>query len=749
MMSNETEEERQFLDEHKRKFRNFLNPPDDDGEYVDRIHELRNAGQNRLIVNLDELRAYDNDLANGVLNDPLRYMRPLEGAVTEVADALNTADDDGSMQLDEEDDTLGKRRKKDNNKYFVGVEGSFGANHTTPRGLTSKLLSKMVCVEGIVTKVSVVRPKVKKSVHYCPKTKKHVLRNYRDATSLDGPATSSVYPTKDEEGNPLETEFGLCEYKDFQTVVIQEMPESAPLGQLPRSIEAMVEGDLVDKVKPGDRIHMTGIFRALAPMSAANTSGNFRTVLLANHVRGIGKEVNGLVMRPTDIKYIKSVAKRNDVFTLLSRSLAPSIYGHSYIKKALLLMLLGGCEKNLDNGTHLRGDINILLVGDPSTAKSQLLRFVLGIAPLAVNTTGRGSSGVGLTAAVTSDPDTGERRLEAGAMVLADRGVVCIDEFDKMSDGDRVAIHEVMEQQTVTIAKAGIHTSLNARCSVLAAANPIYGGYDRTMSAQRNVGLPDSLLSRFDLLFIVLDTLDAGMDRAISDHVLRMHRYQEPGYEGVPVPLDGSNRHRNNDEDNDDDDDTGANSNPFQKINPLLHGGIMEELRLERVARLSGKKRKQRQQSRENSTGNGDDENGDDDEEDGDDEDDNQGEQLFTMPFVKKFIHYAKNRFKPKLTDEASSFISAAYAEMRQSAAGSKTLPVTPRALETIIRLSSAHAKSRLSRVVEEIDCRVALGKFGGVGLLVVLVGWLCALVLWVLLLWFVFFFFFFENCCA
>jgi DNA replication licensing factor MCM3 len=201
MMSNETEEERQFLDEHKRKFRNFLNPPDDDGEYVDRIHELRNAGQNRLIVNLDELRAYDNDLANGVLNDPLRYMRPLEGAVTEVADALNTADDDGSMQLDEEDDTLGKRRKKDNNKYFVGVEGSFGANHTTPRGLTSKLLSKMVCVEGIVTKVSVVRPKVKKSVHYCPKTKKHVLRNYRDATSLDGPATSSVYPTKDEEGN--------------------------------------------------------------------------------------------------------------------------------------------------------------------------------------------------------------------------------------------------------------------------------------------------------------------------------------------------------------------------------------------------------------------------------------------------------------------------------------------------------------------------------------------------------------------
>ena len=386
------EEERNFLEEHKQKFRRFLEP--EDGEYVDKITELKRSQQNRLIVNLDELRAYDNDLAHGLLNDPLRFMRPLEQAVTDVAETIG--DDGDDMDDDDDDeDSLGKKGKKNDDPFVVGVEGSFGANHTTPRGLTSKLLSKMVCVEGIVTKVSVVRPKVMESVHYCPKTKKHVRRKYRDATSLDGPATTSVYPTKDELGNPLETEFGLCKYKDFQTVVLQEMPESAPLGQLPRSMECMVEGDLVDKVKPGDRVHMTGIFRALAPMSAASTSGNFRTVLLANHCRGVGKEVNGLVMRPTDIKHIKSVSKRNDIFTLLSRSLAPSIYGHAYIKKALLLMLLGGCEKNLENGTHLRGDINILLVGDPSTAKSQMLRFVLGIAPLAVNTTGRGSSGVG------------------------------------------------------------------------------------------------------------------------------------------------------------------------------------------------------------------------------------------------------------------------------------------------------------------------------------------------------------------
>ena len=434
-----------------------------------------------------------------------------------------------------------------------------------------------------------------------------------------------------------------------------------------------MDDDLVDRVKPGDRIQLVGIYRSLGNRNAGSGSSTFRTLILANNVILLSSKSGGGIAQATitdtDIRNINKVSKKKNVFELLSQSLAPSIYGHDHIKKAILLMLLGGMEKNLDNGTHLRGDINILMVGDPSTAKSQLLRFVLNTAPLAIATTGRGSSGVGLTAAVTTDKETGERRLEAGAMVLADRGVVCIDEFDKMSDIDRVAIHEVMEQQTVTIAKAGIHTSLNARCSVIAAANPIYGQYDTHKDPHRNIALPDSLLSRFDLLFVVTDDIDDFRDRQISEHVLRMHRYRQPGTEeGAPVREQQSETLGVGLED---EQDANRPTTVYEKFNIMLHAGVTVT-----SSRGSGRKI-----------------------------------EVLSIPFIKKYIQYAKSRIKPVLTKGAADHIVATYSALRNDELEGnqrKTSPMTARTLETLIRLATAHSKARLSSRVEERDAEAA-----------------------------------------
>eukprot|EP01137_Pigoraptor_chileana_P022496 Opistho-2@7005 len=450
----------------KSRFTDFLELDHGQNAYTERIAKMGEKSECRLIVSVNDLRQFDADLAKRLMNTPGEVLPVFDIALQEYVSQNNP------------------ELSKAHAEFYVGIEGSFGAHHLTPRGLSARFLGSLVLIEGIVTKCSLVRPKLVTSVHYCRETKKTETHHHRDQTSFLGPPTGNTYAKTDADGNPLETEFGLSRYVDHQTITMQEMPESAPAGQLPRSVDIILDSDLADKVKPGDRVQMVGVYRALSSKSGNATTAVFKTVVIANNVRVLGKEVLQPVLSDVDIRNIRRLAanKKIDVFELVAKSLAPSIYGQEHIKQGLLCLLLGGMEKNLPNGTHLRGDINMLMVGDPSTAKSQILRFALNTAPLAIATTGRGSSGVGLTAAVTTDSETGERRLEAGAMVLADRGIVCIDEFDKMSDADRVAIHEVMEQQTVTIAKAGIHTSLNARCSVLAAANPVYGQYDQYKS---------------------------------------------------------------------------------------------------------------------------------------------------------------------------------------------------------------------------------------------------------------------------
>ncbi|KAE8373135.1 MCM2/3/5 family-domain-containing protein [Aspergillus bertholletiae] len=638
----------------------FLDPRDDARarSYRADIVLMLNRGLRRLIVSIDEIRAHNRELADGLLTSPFDYSQAFDRALKDVIKTIPNRP---------------SRETTDEVNYYCAYVGAFGEFSCNPRTLGSTHLNRMISLEGIVTKCSLVRPKIIQSVHYSERKDRFLSRKYRDQTMTASGATSlNVYPQEDDEKNPLITEYGYSTYMDHQTISIQEMPERAPAGQLPRSVDVILDDDLVDRAKPGDRIQLVGIYRSLGNRNANSGSSTFRTLVMANNIIQLSSKSGGGIAQATitdtDIRNINKVSKKKNVFELMSHSLAPSIYGHDYIKKAILLMLLGGMEKNLDNGTHLRGDINIMMVGDPSTAKSQLLRFVLNTAPLAIATTGRGSSGVGLTAAVTSDKETGERRLEAGAMVLGDRGVVCIDEFDKMSDVDRVAIHEVMEQQTVTIAKAGIHTSLNARCSVLAAANPIYGQYDPHKDPHKNIALPDSLLSRFDLLFVVTDDIEDSRDRMVSEHVLRMHRYRQPGTEeGAPVREQLNQTLGVGLEDNQ---DSNQPTEVYEKFNAMLHAGMVNTAR--------GKKK---------------------------------DIEILSIPFIKKYVQYAKSRVKPVLTKGAADHIVTTYSALRNdelSGNQRRTSPITARTLETLIRLATAHAKSRLSNRVEERDAKVA-----------------------------------------
>jgi DNA replication licensing factor MCM3 len=701
-----------------RRFTAFLDRDNGRGALSARVSALANAfdpaqrssSARRLIVSVDDLRAFDPDLCATLLTTPVDTLPVLEHAVQDLAAGAAG----GALARD----------RRALAEFRVGLDGALGARGTlTPRALKAGLVGGVVAVDGIVTRASAVRPRLVVSVHYCPATGQFLDRTYKDASSVSSLAAftqnagmpGSAIPTRDEDGNPLETEYGRCWYRDFQRITLQEMPEASPAGQLPRSVEIFLEGDLCDSCKPGDRVRIIGIYRPLGGEQFAGGTGIFKTVVVANNILTLSGNAGGgaaatsaslsaIPMHDDDIRNIRKLASKGDVFERLSKSIAPSIYGHEFIKKALLLLLIGGKEHNLENGTHLRGDINVMMVGDPSTAKSQLLRFMLHIAPLAISTTGRGSSGVGLTAAVTSDPDTNDRHLEAGAMVLADRGIVCIDEFDKMSDEDRVAIHEVMEQQTVTIAKAGILASLNARCSVVAAANPVYGSYDKTRKPHENIALPDSLLSRFDLLFIVLDSSDPDRDRLIADHVLRGHRFRKSSNTldeaddsadlGGPAPGRGlSLRSRSGAHEMsgigdgiEGADNGGGSAGPvpmYESATTSLYSASPAPTNGSGVRR-SGRRSSQRA--------------------------DPDKHKIISTEFIKRYIHYAKTRASPSLTEAAAEAIGRAYSSLRQDVDSNKTLPITARCLETMIRLATAHAKCRLDKVkVTEEDAEVAI----------------------------------------
>ncbi len=319
---------------------------------------------------------------------------------------------------------------------------------------------------------------------------------------------------------------------DFQILRLQELPEELPPGQLPHYIDITIKQDLVDNSRPGDRIILTGIIRieqeSIVGVSR-QSSGLYRLRIDGNNIEFLGgrgikssRRTEREEVSPEEEKLIKALAKDPSIDQRLIDSFAPHIHGHSLIKEAILYLIVGSTQRILADGGKIRGDINIFLVGDPGTAKSEMLKFCARIAPRGLYTSGRGSTAAGLTAAVVKDK-SGIFMLEAGAVVLGDQGLVCIDEFDKMTPEDRSALHEVMEQQTASIAKGGIVATLNARTSILAAANPLYGKYDPFRNITENVNLPIPLLTRFDLIFVVRDIPSKEKDRKIAEHIIDLH----------------------------------------------------------------------------------------------------------------------------------------------------------------------------------------------------------------------------------
>lgn len=503
-------------------------------------------------------------------------------------------------------------------------------------------LNTMIRIGGVVTRRSGVFPQLQQVKYDCNK-----------CGAILGPFFQNSYsevkvgscPECQSRG-PFTVNIEQTIYRNYQKLTLQESPGIVPAGRLPRYKEVILLNDLIDCARPGEEIEVTGIYSNNFDLSLNTKNGFpvFATVVEANYITKKQDLFSAYKLTQEDKEQIELLAKDPRIGERIVKSIAPSIYGHEDIKTAIALAMFGGQEKNVEGKHRLRGDINVLLLGDPGTAKSQFLKYVEKTGQRAVYTTGKGASAVGLTAAVHKDPVTKEWTLEGGALVLADKGICLIDEFDKMNDQDRVSIHEAMEQQSISISKAGIVTSLQARCSVIAAANPVGGRYDSSKTFTQNVELTDPIISRFDILCVVKDVVDPVTDEMLAKFVVDSHFKSQPkGANMDDITLDESQE------------DIQASTSP---VDP----------------------------------------------------------DILPQDMLKKYLTYAKLNVFPRLHDADLDKLSNVYAELRRESSHGQGVPIAVRHIESMIRMSEAHARMHLRQQVtgDDVDMaiRVALDSF-------------------------------------
>ncbi|CAH6723013.1 minichromosome maintenance protein 5 [[Candida] jaroonii] len=492
--------------------------------YRDQLRENLLIKNYFLKVNNEHLIGFNEELNKKLHDDPTEMIPIFENAITEIGKRIAYLSTD-------ENEVPSNFPQCQLILYSI-------ANKTSIRDLDSENISKIVRVSGIIISSSVLSSRATKVQIIC-RNCKHTMKmsvspgfgnlqlpkKCQGSHNFDDNSTQQKCPNE-----PYTIVHDKSTFIDQQILKLQETPDMVPVGEMPRTILLQSDRYLTNQVVPGTRVTIIGIYSIFENTGKKVRNGNVNTVALRNpylKILGIQTDIesnnSNLIFTEEEEEEFIKLSRLPNLYEVFSSSIAPSIYGNNDIKKAITCLLMGGSKKILPDNMRLRGDINVLLLGDPGTAKSQLLKFVEKVSPISVYTSGKGSSAAGLTASVQRDSVTRDFYLEGGAMVLADGGVVCIDEFDKMRDEDRVAIHEAMEQQTISIAKAGITTVLNSRTSVLAAANPIFGRYDDLKSPGENIDFQSTILSRFDMIFIVKDDHNENRDISIAQHVMNVH----------------------------------------------------------------------------------------------------------------------------------------------------------------------------------------------------------------------------------